>query len=148
MREDDPVAFGHLVDWLFRRSLRSSISQLDLCKTYVLADKLGVEALTREAYKLLQYKICDLLEIISRDTVKFVWQITVEKLQKSLVEWAKIQLFDPNKKKDVGAWVGGTQSNADFNAYVAVEIRSHLLQDSDLCRSSNCCGHYYGPPHL
>jgi hypothetical protein len=64
LEEDDPAAFGKVIDWLFGETLACSCTKdLESCENilvwyilHILADKLGIEELMKAAFRI--YETC------------------------------------------------------------------------------------------
>ena len=159
MKEDDPAAFGLLIDWLFRsepeelskpmllsnQSMQSgkvSAQELSqMCKLFVLANKIGELYLASKTYDQIHTLLFVGSGHISTELVEYVFRNTPDtsQLRLGLVELAANFFF----MKDTDGFeqcVDAICSNSTFNREVTEEVRNHIaLEPHDDECGFYCC---------
>ncbi len=155
--DDDPEAFGHLVNWIYTENLicklcfinratgkrPDDLHQLQWLKLWILADKLNLPQLA--AYCLRVHSDCldDNASGITPEAVKLVCEHTSEdsELRKHLVkEVAECVLF--RDRKFIGDLGVSAAANPSFNQQVMEEIQNYLnISQDGRCSSFVCPTH-------
>jgi hypothetical protein len=142
--EDDPSAFGKVVDGIYKRFLdcpehqptwASSSPSLSIkpietehqvlwCKVWIMADKLGMTDLACQT--ILQYRRC--LEnstiTIGPTVINFVYENTLEgsDLRELLFHRAMQQFYDSSKEPDLKGLGDVTAGNYTFNGEMLLRV--------------------------
>jgi hypothetical protein len=155
LEEDDPVAFGMLIDWLFRdkldcdcrRTLTTSDwcpTQLDWCKLYVLADKFGIEVLLQQVLQPLSLCFTPQTLEESGPSIDYDYDNTAES--------SKLRIWFVGRATDkylicqedyLEKWIDLVRTHRAFDLDVAKAIKSHMRVDWKNClwRFNGCAAH-------
>lgn len=175
MPEDDPITFGHLVDWLYLRRVScayadedetdpesfgidhplwdraETVRELQWAKLWVLADKIGDDALKLEA----QHKYANILESFpsfpsSVEAVRYVYENTLEsaEIRRVLVD-CTVRAYYQQQDTQVAALT--MSASSDFAIGVLAKMAEHMnIQTQKECTYEfgcklhrGACG--YGP---
>jgi hypothetical protein len=135
---DDPKAFGLLVNWLFGalcicqgfEEKVDEVHTLDWCKLYIMAKNLGIESLENEINPLARLCLENHADLITPKIISFVYNNT--NTESSLREYLvmvtrNILLDDPdnlssNSSKIVALNLASTEFHVDFIQMVVEEI--------------------------
>lgn len=112
-------------------------AQLKYCKLYVLADKLGNQALADIALTLTDQTNAHMQDPVSPEAAAYVYENTSDDspLRKQLVQQAVKFFFATNTKDaDLAASTAAMQNISCFHSDVLVEIRKHMsLNKNNSC---------------
>jgi hypothetical protein len=154
MKEDDPAAFGLLIDWLFRSDPRSEPVLLDdqsgkvsgqelsqMCKLFVLADRIGecnfASKIHCQIYELLldghNHISTELVNICASEYFNTLDTLDTSRLRAILIELAA-EHFNMKDTKDFEQWVEVMCSNSTFNREVTKEVRKRSSHRCEISR--------------
>jgi hypothetical protein len=152
--EDDPVVFGHLVDWIYTGSLACNHPHktedwahlLNWCRLEILADKIGIAALQEAA--IAQFKECDEMDEFDKnctqiEIIEFIYQHYPESsaFRKRMVDNALWSFLHPTFKH-FKYWAKAQSCNISFAEDVAVALKKHVnIRNSDDCEFQKCSIH-------
>jgi hypothetical protein len=150
MKEEDPAAFGLLIDWL-RSDPRSKPVLLDdqsgkvsgqelsqMCKLFVLADRIGVCNFASKIHCQIYELLLDGNNHISTKLVnicvsEYFNTPDTSRLRAILVELAA-EHFNMKDTKDFEQWVEVMCFNSTFNREVTKEVRKRSLHRCEITR--------------
>jgi hypothetical protein len=161
--EDDPSAFGKVVDGIYKQFLDCSehqptwafssrslsirpietAHQVLWCKVWIMADKLGMTDLACQT--ILQYRRC--LEnstiTIGPMVINFVYENTLEgsDLRELLFHRAMQQFSDSSKEPDLKGLGDVTAGNNTFNGEMLLRVGGHIKVSRNGCKLRNCSLH-------
>jgi hypothetical protein len=162
--DDDPEAFGHLVNWVytdvldcklcvFNRTMGERhgdtdkpVHQLQWLKLWILADKLNLSELAEKCLSAHSECLDDSASVVTPEAITLACEQSSDgsELRRHLVkEVAECVLFWHDKYVE-GAGVAAA-ANASFNQQVLEEIQNHLKVGQDGgCNSDRCPMHNRG----
>jgi hypothetical protein len=154
LEEDDPVVFGHLIEWMYTGHLVCNRPHktedwnhlLDWCRLEILADKLGLSELQKAA--ITQFKKCDEMDEFDKnctqiEVIEFIYGHYDEgsAFRERMVDNALWSFLYPTFKH-FRYWVRAQSCNISFAEDVATALKAHLnVGNPDDCELQKCSIH-------
>ena len=155
LHEEDPIMFGHFVDWLYGKGLycqKDHANPGDInfdhvkewLALYIFADKIALKVLADEA--LLQYNSCAEGTLPCTKEILLVYKNTIEQspLRKSVVKALMAEFFDQGED-DFEFMSDAIGCHPEFTRDISSAIKLHTRLATKECELASCSAHKKAP---